>query len=121
MHVMMLKCFTLSEWLDLKIYIFSIPIVKFEMDFSPDFQNFTGSGLDVLETNQSCTDLSLQSNGPLLPSALDIAIRMAQVLFFSVRNVIALALNGLIVFLVIKFWAFSFGIAAMLATTNLSV
>ncbi len=91
------------------------------MNFSPDFQNFTGSGLDVLETNQSCTDLSLQSNGPLLPSALDIAIRMAQVLFFSVRNVIALALNGLIVFLVIKFWAFSFGIAAMLATTNLSV
>ena len=94
------------------------------MDFSPDFQNFTGSGLDVSETNLSCADLSLQSNGTLLPSALDITIRVSLGLYFSLRNIIALALNGLIVFLVIKFKSlrtFSFGIAAMLATTNLCV
>ncbi len=94
------------------------------MDFSPDLQNFTGSGFDVLETNKTCAALSLESNEAIVPPTLAITIRIAQVLYFSLINVIALTLNILVVFLVIKFKSlrtFSFVIVAMLATTNLNI
>ena len=91
--------------------------------FPQGFLDESGSG--VLESNftlASCAASSLQAaNGSVLPPAVDIAARVAHVVYGSIRTVIAILLNVLIILLFCKFSklrTISFGIAIQIAAAD---
>ena len=85
-----------------------------ELGFGAPEDNFT--------LTSTCAASSLQAaNGSVLPPAIDIAARVAQVIYNSILVTLAIILNALVIFLVLKFKNLrnvSFAIAIQIAITN---